>query len=205
VELKEYFKILQKNLWLIIVTTILVALVAYVFTLRQPITYEANANLTIIPKPNTELKNVYEYDGYYALQAASIFSLTMASWMQNPDTVAEIYQNSGYKIDKGQTSKSLSKLIKPTASPNTFSLGLQLKNKDKTKVQKLTKAAIEVAQNKTAEFNKTAGSKINFEVTASEPTILEVAPKKTLNTGIGAVAGLVLGIFLAFALEYFRK
>jgi capsular polysaccharide biosynthesis protein len=205
VELKEYLKIVQRNLGLIIVVTILVALFAYIFTAKQPVTYEANANFTIIPKSAAELKNVYEYDGYYALQAAVLFGNTLASWLQSPDIVVEIFKKAGYELEKTQSSKSLAKLIKPTLVPNSFSVKFQLKDRDENKAQKLAQATTEIVQNKTTEFNQRAGSKANFEVAASEPIILEVKPKKEFNTMVGALAGLILGVFLAFVRQYFRK
>jgi len=204
VELREYFKILRKNLGLIIVATILVAFFTYLFTLRQPTLYESNANLTIIPQSKTELKNVYEYGGYYELQTATLFGSTIASWLCSPDIVAEIYQKAGYEI-KNRTSKALSKLIKTTFIPSSFSIKLQLKDEDKNKAQKLTRATIETIQNKTAEFNQKAEIKTNFEVVAAEPVILENRPKEGFSTAIGALAGLVLGIFLAFIAEYSKK
>lgn len=204
-ELKEYLKILQKNLSLIIITTILIALFAYIFTLRQPIVYEANGSLTIIPKPSAELKNVYEYGGYYSLQAASLFGQTIAFWLQSPETVSSIYEKAGFQIEKTQTSKSLAKLIKTTLIPTSFSVKFQLKEKDKNKAKKLAEATTAVIQEKVAEFNQKAGSKDKFEIAASQPIIIEVQPKKGFNAGIGGVAGLVLGIFLAFLRDYFRK
>ena len=203
-ELKEYLKIIQKNLGLIIISIILVALFAYLFTLKQPIVYEADVSLTIIPKPGIELKNVYEYGGYYDLQAATLFGTTIASWLSSPDVVTEIYKRAGYEI-KEVTSKALAKLIKTTLAPSSFSIKLQLKDRDKNKAQKLARATTEVIQNKTAEFNQKAGAKANFEIVASEPVIFEVKPKKEFNTLVGALAGLILGIFLAFVAEYFKK
>lgn len=203
-ELKEYLKILRQNLKIIVFATVLITLSAYVFGLMQPITYEANANLTIIPKTSVELHNVYEYGGYYDLQAAFLFGNTIATWLQSPDIVFNIIKNSGYQIEK-TNSNSLSKMIKITVSPNSSAIKFQIKDKDKDKARKLANAAILEVKNKTAEFNQRAGTKVNFEIFSSDPVIIEVKPKIGFNTATGALAGLVLGIFLAFVFEYFRK
>lgn len=204
-EIKDYLKILRKHLGMIIIITLLFGLFAYVFTLKQDVTYEASGNLTVVPKPTVELKNVYEYGGYYALQAASLFINTIAFWLQSPEIVAEIYKKAGYEIEKGQTSRSLSKLIKTTILPNSFSLKFQLKNKDKTRAEKLAIAVGVVVQEKVAEFDQKTTSKDKFEVLTPHPNIVEIRPKKAFNTAVGALAGLVFGVFLVFVIEYFRK
>lgn len=203
-EFKEYIRIIQKNLWLIAVSIILVAAFAYVYTARQPIIYEANSDLTIIPKSGTELKNVYEYDGYYALQSASLFGNTIISWFQSPDIVADIYQKSGVSVDN-TSSKSLGKLIKASLVPNSFSVKFQIKDTNKERVLKLAKTTTSAIQNKTANFNQKSTTKVKFEIADSEPIIITVRPQKEFYTLVGALAGLILGTFFGFVFEYFRK
>jgi len=204
-EFKEYLKILRKNLTLIVIATFVVALVAYIFSIKQTNVYEANSSLTIVPKPALELKNVYEYDGYYALQAATLFGNTVVvGWLQSPDIILEIYKRAGY--DPGvKNSKALSKLIKATPVPDSFAIRFQLKESDKEKVLKVAQSTIEVIKDKVAEFNQKAGTKSNFEIVAAEPVVIEIRPDKGFNTLVGAALGLIFGIFLAFVVEYFRK
>ena len=204
-ELREYLKILKNNLGLIIIITLLVTAGTLIFSLKQKVSYEADSNITVIPKSNAELNNDYEYDGYYALQSASTFSNTISLWLQSPGVVIEIYNKAGSELDKNTSSKILSKQIKTTVLPNASSLKFQIQNENKEKVQKLASAINETVKAKTTEFNQKFSSGISFEVITSEPLLIEIKPKTELNTLAGVLAGLVLGIFLAFLREYFRK
>jgi len=203
-ELREYLKIFKKHLVLILVITFLLTAAAFVFTLTQPIRYQANGSLTIVPKSIAELKNIYQYDGYYALQASNLFGVTISSWLANPDIVTEIYKKAGYSSE-GMSPQSLSKLIKTNQTLNSSMVTFQLVDENKEKADKLAKATIEVVREKTNKFNQTAGTRVNFEIVSNPPLINKVEPKKELNTAIGFLAGLILGIFGAFVIEYFKK
>ena len=203
-ELREYLKIFQKNISLILACAVLVGTAAFVYTFRQPVTYETAGNITVVPKSAGELKNVYEYDGYYALQAAASFTTTITSWLGSPDTVSEIYQKAGLDVGN-QSAKALSKFVKTTPIANSFSLKYQLSTTEKEKTSKLAKAATDVVKEKTTSFNQKTSSKLNFEINSDEPIIIENKPPVTLYTIAGTLAGFVLGLFLALLREYFKK
>jgi len=200
-ELKEYLKIIHKNLKLIAIVTLICLLASYVFTLKQPKKYEANFNFTIAPKTKTEAENLYTYGGYYELQAAALFGATITSWLSSPDIVAEIYKRIQRKT-KNMNPKSLAKLIKSSYTQSSFSLSVRLREENEKTARQLALKTIEVIQEKTSEFNQKTESKTNFGLIASEPVIFEIAPKKEFNLLIGALAGLFLGIFLSFVREY---
>lgn len=204
-EIKEYLKIFRKSAVIILLCVIFVTLGAYVFTVRQKVVFEGNGSLTIIPKPATTTKsNFYEYDGYYALQASGLLGNSITAWLQSPDVVFEIYKQAGIDTT-GLSAKQLVKSMKAEMLVGTFAVKFQIKNSDRNRAESLAKSTISVIQNKTAEFNQKAGTKINFELQADPPVITELKPKKELELIAGALAGLILGIFLSFVLEYFKK
>jgi len=203
-ELKEYLRIIKKHLFLILACALITTTGGYLFARQQSTKYEAVGDITVVPQGAAELKNVYEYDGYYALQAATIFTTTISSWLASPDSVMEIYQKAGLDI-KGQTSKSLSKFIKTTPVLNSVALKFQLQTASKENTLKLAKGVNELVKEKTETFNQTAGSKTKFSLNLSEPLIIENRPPVGLITLCALVVGAVLGIFLAFLKEYLRS
>lgn len=203
-ELKEYLKILGRHFGLILGIAILLALAALIFSITKPISYQAIGSLTITPRSNVALKDVYQYDGYYALQASNLFGATVASWLANPDIVIEIFKKAGYS-GEGLSSASLSKMIKTNQNLNSSLVTFQLNGNDENKVRKLALATIDVVKEKTSAVNRASEAKVNFEIVASEPLINKVMPQKALNTLVGFLGGLFLGGFLAFVIEYFKK
>jgi len=203
-ELKEYLKILIKHFKIILFSAILLSLSAFIFTINKPVYYQAIGSMTITPKSSAELKNIYQYDGYYALQASNLFGITISSWLANPDIVTEIYKKAGYSTE-GMSTQALSKTIKTSQNLNSSLITFQLNDLDKEKVRKLALAVIELVKEKTALINKDSNSKINFEIVSNEPLVNRIDPKKIFNTAVGFLIGLFLGGFLAFVIEYFSN
>jgi len=59
-------------------------------SLQKPI-FDVSLSLSVAPQEREQTQD-YQYDGYYALQAADIFSDTVASFFQSPENVVEIYK-----------------------------------------------------------------------------------------------------------------
>jgi len=204
-EAKEYFKIFQKNFLVIIFCVVLVTISTTIFALSQKTTHEGNGSITIIPESNSGTKaNFYEYDGYYALQAASLLGNSIVAWLQSPDVVSKIYKSADVNVN-GLSAKQLSKLIKAEMLQNTFAVKYLVKSDDKNKAEVLAKVTTSVVSDKITEFNQSSGTKINFGLQTANPVITEVKPKKELIISASAIFGLILGIFVSLILEYFKK
>src|SRR3989339_1012520 len=75
-ELKEILILLQKNLRLLMVFSLLGALLLFLLASFWPVSYKAIVTMYIQRVPE-KAENVYSYDGYYAGQAAESYTDTV--------------------------------------------------------------------------------------------------------------------------------
>jgi len=205
----EYLKVIKKQ-WLVIVITIIVVwLASFIYTQRQPISYEGSTTLWITPVSSIGQKEVpyYEYDSYYSIQAGQLYALTVTSWLKSPDVIAEIYKKAGVDFTIGKMKEATQSLQATfaTGSLTNMAVNVKITHSNQAELSKLIDATTSVTQNKTQEYNTQAQQKITFNVVGGLPFIIENKPSSILNSLIGILAGLVLGIFFAYFKEYFFK
>lgn len=200
-ELRDYLKIIKKHYKLILVITILVGVSSFIFTLRKSVVYDTSLSLFITRSAPQDTQD-YKYDGYYAIKAAELFSDTIKQWLESPEVVVEIYKQA--EIDL--TLKSLRKLRKKFTAYKMSSqyVEVRFKAKERAEAQEVSRAITKVLQSKTQELTG-ATKDISFSIKGANSVIVENIPKPLLNGLIGLVSGFVLGLFIIFFKEYYRK
>src|SRR4030067_3419668 len=74
-DLKEYFSIIGKHVWLLIGVTVIIFLGVLWYSYRTPVTYDSSVFVTAAVKNSGlgEKPNYYDYDNYYSLQGSGFF------------------------------------------------------------------------------------------------------------------------------------
>ncbi len=200
-ELREYIKVIKKNIKIILAIAVLVTVSSYIFSTTRPITYETSLSL-FITKEGTQETDNFKYDGYYALQASEIFADTIQEWMKSPEMVNEIYKDAGidpnFKNIKSFTKKFKAKKMSPQYAEISF------KTTSRADAGKISSSVIKVINSKTKKLQENSKEEISFKIESGAPVIMESRPDAFLNMIIGLVSGLTLGIFYVFTKEYFK-
>lgn len=201
-ELKQYIKIIKQHIKLVAAVLILVGTFAFVFSAIRPITYETSLSL-LISRTTIQETEDYKYDGYYAIQANDLFANTTVGWLKSPEIVVAIYKEAGVSL----SAENLRKLEKNFKAFKTSPHSVEVKFKSKTKkdAQSVVKAAVSVLEKKTKIIGRTSQEEIAFSIIGSEPVIVEKKPNLILNTMVGLISGIFLGILLVFSKEYFKE
>lgn len=205
-ELKEYLKILRKNLNVFIGTILIVLAVTYIYTIKTPPTYYTASSILLNRKSTfTPQAQYFQYDSYFAIQSAALLANAISSWLQSPATVLEIYQRA--KIIPPSTSLSkLSKIFKirkQTAETNIIDISIS--EKDKEKSEKLMQEALKMVEEKTNQVAKSSGVAESFEVLSSNPVTISSKPDLVINLSVAAVVSIILGLILVFMKKYLEK
>lgn len=201
-ELSDYWKIFLKKIWILILSVLVVGAISYFFTVRTPISYDASTNVNVLVKNSQESSNYYNYDGYYGIQASSLFSDTISSWLQDPANIVEIYKKSG--IDTSSHSlKNLSKLI-TTKKRAPATIIININSDSINDAETISKNIIQFIEEKTKNLEKENLLK-NVFIEASQSLVVDHKPPVTTNTIAGLIAGIILGIGLIFFFEYIKK
>ncbi len=203
-ELRDYLLIIGRAWKLIVGTTLAIVIAILVWSVLQPLRYESGATI-VVNKPNTvsqRTANYYQYDKYYSIQAASLYSDTLAAWLSSPSTAREIFEKAGLPVPDVSLTK-LGRIFKPRQLP-PVTLSISVTDEDKAKAEKLVNASVEVLKGKTDQQNQTDDVDHYFTIISGKTV---TAPKKqdlAINSLIGLIGGLILGLILAFLSYYLR-
>jgi len=205
-EFSDYIAILKKNILLMLALGIVLGLVAFFATSKQPTSYQATSALEILRDQTQKQSDVayYQYDNYYNVQVSANLSDNLVGWLAAPSTVAEIFRGAGYDVPSGDL-RDLGKIFTVKKKISTSSvIDVSYVSTDSDKAESLMKAAMTNLKGKVEQYNKSDNSS-KFSVSISEPVVI-IAPKQlTINTVVAVIVGLLIGTGIAFARESTKK
>jgi succinoglycan biosynthesis transport protein ExoP len=198
-ELIRYWRVVRRRAVVIIVCPLLGALLAGLVTLRLPNVYEAQVSLLVRPAQPLAVD-----PGAAALTSDQILR-TYARLMTERPLLETVISDASLHTDP----TSLAKQIRVTPEPNTLILDVFVQDTDPARARDTANILVSdfithvksIQQSESK--NPTASSADNLVVEA--PAVLPdepVSPEPLLNIGIGLLAGLLIGIGIAFLLDY---
>ncbi|MDR0920965.1 MAG: tyrosine protein kinase [Lactobacillales bacterium] len=199
VSLQEMFAVIKKRFGLIVVTLILGALAAAAVTF-----------FFITPKYGTEAQLVVQSNEQNNGLAGSQSELNTNILMVNTykdliqsdvvldEVASELAKEDGIQHSSGELSSMIS--VEQSQNSQMFSIKV---------ISTSAKEAMEIANKTATVFKKRAGEVLKVDkVSIISPAKINdrpVSPNNKLNVAIGAVIGLMLGVGIAFLLEFLDK
>jgi capsular exopolysaccharide synthesis family protein len=195
-ELIRYGRVIRRWAWLIILCPFVAGLVAGLVSLELPKVYEAKVALLV--RPAQPLSG----DPSVAALTADQILRTYARWMTEPPILQKVISDQNLPTDP----VALARQITVTPEPNTTILDVAVRDTDSARAMNTANTLVNdfIAQVKdTQQTEATPNSKDNFVVVAPavQPT-QPVFPKPLLNIALGLFVGLIVGLGLAFVLDY---
>lgn len=201
-ELKEYIKIIKNNLKLIFVTALITSFSAFIFSSLQPAKYETSLSL-FLSKDKSQMTDDFKYDGYYALETSGIIADSIVQWIKSPELVNSVYQKAqidgNFKNLKSYTKKITAKKM----SPQYIEVKFETNNIDQA--DKISTAIIDKINNKIQSIKKDSEGEIAFLISNEKPITIKKEQNIFLNSIIGLISGIILGIFFVFFKRYFKE
>lgn len=184
------------------VTLILIAGAgALVFSLTRPDQYDTSISFAV-NRVNKQTTQNFEYDGYYAIQAADLFSQTVVSWFSTPSVVVEMYQKASLTPPSGSIDSLGSRFR--TRKYSSQNIVVRYSAPTHNEADRLAKAIISVTQERAGLLNQSAEAKSLYNVAASTPVIVLSQPNVAVNTVVGLILGAILAVFVTSGAAYFR-
>ena len=139
----------QTHPWKIaVVLALACAVLGYVVASALPTKWSVSTAYTINQRPRQASDKAYSYDGYYALEAAQLFTDTLIGWFATPSVAVEIYHEAGIPLTDADAAKAAANF-----RPKRFSsqiVTVRFSADTQADAQKLADAAAKVIARKTA-------------------------------------------------------
>jgi|SRR5690625_3141499 len=196
ISLKEIFEVIKKRLLLIISFTIGAALIAAVmsFFVLTPI-YESSTQFIVNQSQQDESANIQLDQNTIRtnVELINTYNVIITSTAILNDVISEL--NLPY------TAEALKKNIQVSSEQNSQVVTVTVKDPDPVQATEIANTTVHVFQDKIPDIMNVDNVNILSEaVTKADPTPVE--PKPMLNIAIAIVLGAMLGVGLAFLLEY---
>jgi len=190
-ELKEYLQIIKNNLWLFILTTIIVIMAVFAYFYLSPISYSTSLTLNV-SRQGVQNTDQFKYDDFYRLQADEKFVETIVQWLQDPRIVTDIYNSAGIDT-KNFSLRQLEKSFTPEKLSSQM-ITVNFSTSNAKTAEKISGAIISVISKTNQDLNKDQKEDTWFEIVPQDPIILQYKPDFKLVL-LGSV---LAGMFLAF-------
>ena len=194
-EIKDYYLILKKNLWLIILITVLFAAFAYIATSVSKPIYQSSVAIEINRTPSQSQSEVeyFQFDNYYSQAVSNFISTTVADSLTSASTVARIFETADYPLPDVDV-RSLGKTFTTKKKQETSAIiDISYESKDRTQAEKVISAAAIVAQDKINEYSKT--DQAGKYTAKSDMPVTVTAPKQiVINTLIATFLGFLISL-----------
>lgn len=195
ISLKQIFEILRKRAWIIVAITLTAIFIATIinFFLIKPV-YESNTTI-MVGKPRNRIVDENNPITYQEIQTNRLLVSTYREIAKSRTVLEEVIKHSGLDISIGQLREKVDvSLVKDTEI-------IQIKVQDHD-----PETAANLANTIASAFSKQVIKIMNVEnvqvLDEAIPQLSPVKPKKTMNIAISLVLGAMLGIFVAFILEF---
>lgn len=193
ISLQDLFATLKKRLGLIVILTILAVIIAGVvsYTLMTPI-YQTSTQI-LVNQEKTDASQLTNQNIQTDLQLINTYSVIIKS----PAILDEVSQ----QLDLGLSVESLISKITVSNAENSQVVNIAVQDPDPAIAVDIANTTADVFQEKIYEL-------MNVDnVSILSPAVLKdnpspVAPNPMLNMAIAGVIGLMLGVGIAFLLEY---
>lgn len=200
-ELREHFGIINKYKWLIILLVILITLATFLFSFYQPEYYKVSTAFTV-KSINKQVTTEYQYDGYYSIKAAELFSQTIISWFMTPSVLVEIYEKAGIDPKIDSLDKFTSRFKTKQYSAQNFVV--TFKERDRKSAEAVSSSIISLVEENSQDLSLDANQNALFEVEGATPVIIKSKVATWLVTLVAFVFSLIIAVAISYLINYVK-
>lgn len=198
-ELKEYFDIIKKRLWIPVATTFVFAVISAVisFCFLTPI-YQADTTLYVgKQKTITSSNNANNAINYNDLMLGNQLAKDYRELIKSRQISEKVAQE--LHLDHIKPAQ-IGAMTNVTLKTDTRVIQIVVQNKDPKMAQEVADTTAQVFKDRVPELMQVENVKI---IDVAEAPTHPVKPKKTMNIAIGTFLGLMLGLGIIFLIEFF--
>ena len=192
IDLREYFFILKKKMWLIALSAVVCGLVSGLisFFVLTPV-YEANTSLIVNKEVENEKTQMSTSDDLNFVQKLAV---TYGEIIKSRTVITSTIN----KLNLDMTYEELSDAVSVTNVDSTQIIKISVQNTSPVVAAKICNAIPEIFSTEVQRVVKASGVEVIDKATIPENP---VKPNKTMNIAIAMVLGVMVSVFLIFLKE----
>ncbi len=192
-ELSDYFRIVRRRGWLIVLLAILTAGAAYGFSKMQDEVYRASVKLIVSPARTAD---------FGSNQGAKTLLLRYVTWLDSSFRAAEVIDALNLDMEPG----TLKGDVSFSADEARFTIQVDVRNTNPENASRIARTWAERLIQDTNENNATQRQEDRVTIELQDnPTVGLYRPNTKINTVAGLIFGSLVGVLLVFALEWMES
>lgn len=197
-ELRDYLISYWKQRWLIAGIVMAAMLGTWISAATQPTKYAVTQSFAI-NRADRQTTPDYQFDGYYALQAADLFAQTVVSWFQTPPILQQIYGQANLDMEAVSANELPGRFKVKKYSAQNIVVRFQESTPERAKT--LAAAIRKDLEQRASGLNQSADGHSVFTVLGQDPTFADARPPMMLLL----VAVFVISSGFAFLIAALRQ
>ena len=192
IDLREYFFILKKKMWIIALSAIICGLISGIisFFVLQPV-YEANTSLIVNKETENEITQMTTSDDLNFVQK---LALTYGEIIKSRTVITSTIK----RLNLDMTYEELSGAVSVTNVDSTQIIKISVQNTDPTTAARICNTIPQIFATEAERVVKASGVEVIDKAIIPENPI---KPNKMMNIAIAMVLGVMASVFVIFLLE----
>ena len=192
IDLREYFFILRKKMWLIALSTIVCGVISGLvsFFVLKPV-YEANTTLIVNKEVENEMTQMTTTDDLNYVQK---LALTYGEIIKSRTVITSTIN----KLNLDMTYEELSQSVSVTNVDSTQIIKISVKNENPRIAAKICNTIPEIFSIEAQRIVKASGTEV---IDKAMVPVYPIKPNKTMNVLIAMVLGAMISAFIIFLME----
>ena len=192
IDLREYFFILKKKMWLIVLSSIICGLISGLvsFFVLEPV-YEANTSLIVNKETDNEITQMSTSDDLNSVQK---LALTYGEIIKSRTVITSTIE----KLNLDMTYEQVASAVSVTNVDSTQIIKISVQNTDPLIAAKICNTIPQIFSKEVQRLVKASGVEvIDQAIIPKNP----IKPNKVMNIAIAMVLGVMGSVFVIFLLE----
>lgn len=203
-ELNNYWSIIKRNGYIVVILCLLFAGLAYYNYYKNPVSYAGTITFTV-GNTSTSPDNQYDYGQFYNVSATSYLADTLSGWLASPDFVNKIYQNAGSGTPQSKIN-DLTRVVKTTKNTLTSSVVVaEMDASSHDETQKLLTASAKTVQDEMTNLQAQKVIPSELVINASQPYVTDHKNNPFVAIVIALISGLIVGIVISLFIEAVKQ
>jgi capsular polysaccharide biosynthesis protein len=183
-----------------LIFSVIVAVFAAGVAFVLPSTYQATLSFTVT-RTAGQVTEDYQFDGFYAIQAAELYAKNVMSWLITPAVVRQMHEAAEMPITEAEAITIARKWRPKQLSAQVVNVAIT--GDDEMALRQLAMGVIAVIEERAALSSDLIGTS-RYIVEGEDPIVIDASTSPLVAGLVAGIAALIIALGGAFSLRYLQ-